>query len=72
MQEVLIDRGQFVLENDIEEFDGDGIAGKGGVGAGTRRFGRYYAAATSAGFSSSISSIVSWHRPQFFLAPQRA
>ncbi len=29
-------------------------------------------ASTSAGFSSSISSIVSWHRPQFFLTPQRA
>jgi hypothetical protein len=51
--------------------DGLGIAGKRGVGLGTGRFGLDYAACRTA-FSSSISSIVSWHRPQFFLAPQRA
>jgi hypothetical protein len=72
MQKILIYGRQFVLQNAIEEFDGGGIAGEGGVRAWARGFGRNYAAATSTGFSSSITSIVSWHRPQFFLTPQRA
>jgi hypothetical protein len=71
MQEILVDGGEFVLENDIEELDGLGIAGERGVGLGAGGFGLDYAASRTA-FSSSISSIVSWHRPQFFLAPQRA
>ena len=34
MQEILVDGGEFVLENDVEELDGLGIAGKRSVGLG--------------------------------------
>jgi hypothetical protein len=74
MQEILIDGGEFVLQHFVEERNSDGIAfdrsmrGRaGGAAAG------YSAACASARrLFSSISSIVSWHRPQFFLTPQRA
>jgi hypothetical protein len=70
MQEILIDRGQLVLENEIEETKDLGIAGNALMRSGP---GRYSAACASAlRLFSSISSIVSWHRPQFFLTPQRA
>ena len=70
MQEILIDRGEFVLKNFVQELDSNRIALNGGVGLGA---GGYSAASDSASrFCSSIPSIVSWHRPQFFLTPQRA
>jgi hypothetical protein len=70
MQEILIDGGELVLQHLVEERDGDRIAGDGGVRGGARG---YSAACCSARrLSSSIPSIVSWHRPQFFLTPQRA
>ena len=43
MQEILIDGGEFVLKNFVQEIDGDGIAGDGGMGLGARR----YSAATA-------------------------
>ena len=71
MQEILVDRGQLVLEHDVEPVDGFGVAGNAGVrvaGLGATPPG--LAAAAARGFSSSIFSIVSWHRPQFFLTLQ--
>jgi hypothetical protein len=70
MQEILIDRGEFVLENFVQELDGDRVTLNRSVGLGA---GSYSAASDSASrLCSSIPSIVSWHRPQFFLTPQRA
>ena len=69
MQEVLVDRGEFILENDIEEADDFCISRKGGRGL------RPYAALASLCAllsASSISAIVSWHRPQFLLTPHPA
>jgi hypothetical protein len=43
MQEILIDGGQFVFQNFVQEIDGDGIAGDGGVRLGAGR----YSAATA-------------------------
>ena len=43
MQEILIDGGEFVFENFVQEIDGDGVAGDGGMGRRTRR----YSAATA-------------------------
>src|SRR6478735_8710529 len=70
MQEILIDGGKLVLEHLVQEGDCDRIAGNRSVGLWP---GGYSAASLSASrLSSSIPSIVSWHRPQFFLTPQRA
>ncbi|MEI9992856.1 MAG: hypothetical protein WDM86_22855 [Rhizomicrobium sp.] len=69
MQEVLIDRRQLILENDIEQAERLGIARNAGMRFGTRR----YSAARSWGRAAApsiIFSIVSWHRPQFFLTLQ--
>src|SRR6185437_993049 len=69
MQKVLVDGGEFVLENQIEEADDFGVARDRSDGGG--------AYAAWAGFwlslaSSSISSISSWHRPQFLSTPHLA
>jgi hypothetical protein len=70
MQEILIDRSEFVFENSVQELDGDRITLNARMGLGARG---YSAASDSASrLFSSIPSIVSWHRPQFFLTPQRA
>jgi hypothetical protein len=65
MQEILIDGGKFVLENYVEEADDFGIAPDRG------RRGRPYAAgARSCSIASlSMTSISSWHLPQFLSTP---
>ncbi|HJR56149.1 MAG TPA: hypothetical protein VJ798_06195 [Rhizomicrobium sp.] len=70
MQEILIDRRQLVPEDEIEEAKDLGIAGNARMRGGARRYSA--ACASALRLLSSISSIVSWHRPQFFLTPQRA
>jgi hypothetical protein len=70
MQEILVDGGELVLQHLVEERDGDRIAGDAGMGLWPRRYSA--ASARASRLWSSIFSIVSWHRPQFFLTPQRA
>jgi hypothetical protein len=61
MEEILIDAGEFVLEDEIEEFDRLGVA------AG------YSAACLNASrWALSISAIVSWHVPHFLFTPLQA
>lgn len=38
MQEILIDGGEFVLEDFVQELDSDRITLNGGVGLGSRRY----------------------------------
>lgn len=38
MQEILIDRGEFVLEDLVQELDGDRVTLKGGMGLGARGY----------------------------------
>jgi hypothetical protein len=70
MQEVLVDGGKFVFQDEIEMTDDFGVALHRGDGRGA------YAARSRfdvcARVSSRISPIVSWHRPQFLFTPHRA
>src|SRR5262249_4217112 len=76
VQEILVDRGEFVLQRQIQVFERLGVAALWRVGAGRgQAWGGGYSAAWGCGprglcsAASSIVSIVSWHRPQFLLTP---